>query len=101
MTHLDNTKSYDLDGDGKVSEADVATATLIQAQEDAARKHLAQLRLARSALVGIGVYTILMFAPFVPDERIKLLTSISDLFYISMASIVGAYMGFSSYMSKK
>ena len=101
MTHLDNTKSYDLDGDGKVSEADVATAKMIQAQEDAARKHLAQLRLARSALVGIGVYTILMFAPFVPDERIKLLTSISDLFYISMASIVGAYMGFSSYMSRK
>jgi len=101
MAHLDHTADYDLDGDGKVSAADVATAKLIQDQEDAARKHLAQLRLARSALVGIGIYTVLMFMPFVPDDRIKLLTSISDLFYISMASIVGAYMGFTSYMSRK
>lgn len=101
MTHLEDTKGYDLDGDGKISEGDVATAKMIQAQEDEARKHLAQLRLARSALIGTGVYTLLMFAPFVPDDRIKLLTSISDLFYISMASIVGAYMGFTSYMSRK
>ena len=38
MAHLDHTLDYDLDGDGKVSAADVATAKLIQDQEDAARK---------------------------------------------------------------
>lgn len=101
MAHLDHTADYDLDGDGKVSAADVATAKLIQDQEDAARKHLAQLRLARYSMIAIGVYTLLMFMPFVPDSRIKLLTSISDLFYISMASIIGAFMGFQSYMSRK
>ena len=101
MAHLDHTADYDLDGDGKVSAADVATAKIIQDQEDAARKHLAQLRLARYSMIAIGVYTLLMFMPFVPDARVQLLTSISDLFYISMASIVGAYMGFTSYMSRK
>ena len=47
----------------------------------------------------IGVTVLLMFA--VPETKIKLITDILPFFYITMASIIGAYHGFSAWVSKK
>ena len=49
----------------------------------------------------MAVYTLLMFAPFIPDERIRLLTDLSNLLYITGGGIVGTYMGVSAWMSRK
>ena len=54
---------YDLDNDGVVTDAEIERAREIRETEDKSRKHLAQLRLARFALMGMGVYTILLFMP--------------------------------------
>jgi len=37
---------------------------------------------------------------FVPIDRVKVLSDISNLFYISGSSIVGFYMGSTAYMAK-
>ena len=92
---------YDMDGDGTVSDAELDRAKEIREFEDRSRKHLAQLRLARYSLVGMGVYTILLFMPFVPDSRIKLLSEVSPLLFTSLSGVVGAYMGFTSWMDRK
>jgi hypothetical protein len=92
---------YDMDGDGTVSDAELERAREIREFEDRSRKHLAQLRLARYSLIGMGVYTILLFMPFVPDSRIKLLSEISPLLFISLSGVVGAYMGFTTWMDRK
>lgn len=94
-------EKYDLDADGIVSDAEIARAEKIQETEDKSRKHLAQLRLARFSLIGIGVYTLLLFMPFIPDSRIELLKEVSPLLYISLSGVVGAYMGFTSWMDRK
>ena len=94
-------EKYDLDADGIVSDAEIARAEKIQETEDKSRKHLAQLRLARYSLMGMGVYTLLLFMPFIPDSRIMLLKEISPLLYISLSGVVGAYMGFTSWMERK
>ena len=94
-------EKYDLDADGVVSDAEIARAEKIQETEDKSRKHLAQLRLARYSLRGMGVYTLLLFMPFIPDSRIMLLKEISPLLYISLSGVVGAYMGFTSWMERK
>ena len=94
-------EKYDLDADGVVSDAEIARAEKIQETEDKSRKHLAQLRLARSSLIGMGVYTLLLFMPFIPDSRIELLKEVSPLLYISLSGVVGAYMGFTSWMDRK
>ena len=90
---------YDTDGDGTVTDAEIAMAKEIKATEDASRKHLAQLRMARFTLVAMGVFTAAMF--FIPVERVEALSDISNLFYISGAGIVGAYMGATAWASKK
>ena len=51
--------------------------------------------MAWTALVSILVVTFLSF--FIVDEsRLKLLSDVINMFYLSMASIVGAYVGFAT-----
>ena len=91
--------SYDMDGDGIVSDSEMAKAKEIRETEDALRKHLAQLRMARWTLIGMGVFTVAMF--FIPLNRVTALSDISNLFYISGAGIVGAFMGTAAWMGRK
>jgi len=90
---------YDIDGDGVVTDAELENAKSIKETEQLLRKQLAQLRIARYTLVAMGAFTLAMF--FVDIERVKALSDISNLFYISGAGIVGAYMGASAFMSRK
>ncbi len=90
---------YDLDGDGIVTDDELENAKAIKETEDELRKHLAQLRMARYTLIAMGLFT---FAMFIIDlERVKALSDISNLFYLSGAGIVGAYMGTTAWMNKK
>tara|TARA_R110001592_G_scaffold355938_1_gene657125 strand:+ start:283 stop:597 length:315 start_codon:yes stop_codon:yes gene_type:complete len=91
--------AYDLDSDGIVSDSELSRAKEIRETEDNLRKHLAQLRMAVSTLFGMAIFTFAMF--FLPLNRITALSDISNLFYISGAGIVGAYMGTTAWMSKK
>ena len=90
---------YDLDGDGIVTDDELENAKAIKATEDELRKHLAQLRMARWTLISMGVFTLAMF--LIDLERVKALSDISNLFYLSGAGIVGAYMGTTAWMNKK
>ena len=89
---------YDIDGDGIVSDEELSHIKDIKETETKLRKNLAQLRMARYTLIGMGVFTVAMF--FIPIERVEALADISNLFYISGAGIVGTYMGTTSYMTK-
>jgi len=91
--------AYDMDGDGVVSDTEMMKAKEIRETEDALRKHLAQLRMARWTLIGMGVFTATMF--FIPLDRVTALSDISNLFYISGAGIVGAFMGATAWMGRK
>lgn len=92
---------YDLDGDGVVTDEELEHAKEIRETERDLRKSLAQLRMARYTLIGMGLFTAAMFTPWVTVERIEALSDISNLFYISGAGIVGAYMGTTAWMSRK
>jgi len=90
---------YDEDGDGIVSDEELSHIKEIKTTEDNLRKHLAQLRMARYTLISMGVFTLAMF--FIPIDRVKALSDISNLFYISGAGVVGAYMGTTAWMARK
>jgi hypothetical protein len=90
---------YDMDGDGIVSDEELEHAKEIKKVETELRKNLAQLRMARYTLISMGVFTVAMF--FIPLGRVEALSDISNLFYISGAGIVGAYMGTTAWMNKK
>ena len=90
---------YDEDGDGIVSDEELSHVKEIKQTENELRKNLAQLRMARYTLIAMGVFTFAMF--FIPLDRVKALSDISNLFYISGAGIVGAFMGATAWMNRK
>ena len=92
---------YDLDGDGVVDDNELSAIKESEKAEAESRKLLAQRRMATAALVSMGIFTTLLFTPLVPLERLAALSDVSNLFYISMAGIVGTYMGTTAWMNRK
>ena len=92
---------YDLDGDGLVSDEELQAVKEINETEAEGRKLRAQRRMATASLIAMGIFTLLLFTPLVPLERLKALSDVSNLFYISMAGIVGTYMGTTAWISRK
>jgi len=92
-------EDYDMDGDGIVTDEELAHAKEINKAEAELRKQKAQRRMATGTLIGMGLFTGGMF--FMPIGHIEALSDISNLFYISGAGIVGAYMGTSAWMSNR
>ena len=90
---------WDLNQDGEISDEEISAAKEIRETETKLRKNLAQLRMARYTLIGMGVFTAAQFV--IPIPRVEALAEISSLFYISGAGIVGAYMGTTAWMNKK
>ena len=93
---------YDLDGDGVVSDTELDKITKLEEMELKEEKADAQRRMAWVSIIVMIVFTAVIMIPgFIPETRVKLLGDLSSLFYISMAGIVGAYMGMTAYIAKK
>ena len=90
-------EEFDIDGDGVVSDEEMAVIQKIDAHE----KSDAQRKMAWVAMITMIVFTLLLFLPIFPDGRIKALSDLFGLFYIGMAGVVGSYFGMTAYMSKK
>ena len=85
----------------ELSQEDVDEIQQLEEIEIEEEKADAQRRMAWVALLSMIAFTVVVFLPFFPDERINLLGELSALFYIGMAGVVGAYMGMTAYMSRK
>ena len=87
-------QSFDVDGDGSVTVEEIQVISNVEKTDS-------QRRMAWTAMIVMIVFTALLFLPIFPDGRIKALSDLFGLFYVGMASVVGAYMGMSAWMSKK
>ena len=94
-------EEYDVDGDGIVSDEELAKVKAIHDAESAEEKADAQRRMAWVSIIAMLVFSAFLFLPIFPDSRIKALADLFGLFYIGMAGVVGAYMGMPAYMSAK
>lgn len=51
-------------------------------------------------MVSILTLTVYVMGPWLPVERLTALNDVITWFYFTMASIVGAYMGFATWSAK-
>ena len=87
----------DLNGDGIVSDDELDEWKQSEEVKRANRKQMHQRNMAWLALISMVGFTAVMFTPIIPDERIKLLSDVSNLFYLAQAGIVDAFMGFAAF----
>jgi hypothetical protein len=82
----------DLDKDGIVTDEEISILK---------RKLKTQREMAWIAMLAILFFTAMLFTPIISVDRVDALGDLLGLFYIAMAGVVGSYMGFSTWMSRK
>jgi hypothetical protein len=94
-------EKYDLDGDGIVTDEEIAREKEMIELELREEKSEAQKRMAWIAMGSMIIFSIFLFLPIVSDSRVSALADLLGLFYIAQAGVVGAYMGTTAWMSRK
>jgi len=92
---------YDADGDGVVTDEELTKHQEMLQLELQEEKADSQRRMAWIALGSMCVFAILPTLPFIPADRLSTLASLSDMLFLSQASIVGLYFGATAYMAKR
>ena len=90
-------EKHDLDGDGVVSDEELEKEKSISFLEKAD----AQRNMAWVSLGFMIFFSTLLLTPAISDSKISALGDLAGLLFISLAGIIGAYMGVSAWMSLK
>ena len=88
-------------GGGTVTDEEISRQQEMLQLELQEEKADSQRRMAWTAVVSMCVFAILPVIPFIPADRLSTLASISDMLFLSQASIVGLYFGATAYMAKR
>ena len=92
---------FDLDGDGVVTDEEIARSKEMLDLELREEKSEAQKMMAWLAILVMIAVTVVLFTPFIPDSRVNALSDLLGLFYFSLCGIVGTYMGATAFMHHK
>jgi hypothetical protein len=91
---------YDADGDGVVSDEEIARAERLAELENKDRKEDQLRQMAWVAMGSMVFFTVALFLPFLSVERLTALDNLLSMFYIAQAGVVATFFGSSAYMSK-
>lgn len=89
---------FDLDKDGSISSSDVIKSEKLIDLQMRESKSDAQRKMAWTSSVAMILFTVALFSPIIPIDRLEQLSDIMPLFYVAQAGIVGAYFGASAWM---
>jgi len=92
---------FDLDNDGTVTDEEINRGKEMLELELREEKADAQKRMAWVAVASMVGFALLPLIPWIPERRLEFLASLSDMLFLSQASIVGFYFGAQAYMAKK
>ena len=90
---------YDIDGDGIVTDAELARASEMVELELREEKAHSQKQMAWIAILAMCGYPLMSLV--IPDSKLDTWSSMSDMIFLSQASIVGMYFGAQAYMARK
>lgn len=92
--HNMSAQKVDYDNDGIISEKEVELELKLEKAEF-------QSRMALIALFAMIISFLLLLTPWISLERVEAIGGITDVYFLGLSSIIGAFMGFSAWMTKK
>ena len=92
---------FDMDGDGVITESEIARKERMLEIELREEKAQSQKRMAWIAMLMMIGFTGLLFSDIISETRVAALADLLGLFYIAQTGIVAAYMGATAYMAGK
>ncbi len=91
---------FDSNNNGIVSDEELEKAERIVDLENKDQKEDQLRKMAWVAMLSMVIFTILLFLPFVSNDRLVALDNILSMFYIAQAGVVASFFGSSAYMSR-
>lgn len=91
---------FDVDGDGVVSDEEMAKAERMIELENKDKKEDQLRQMAWVAMLSMVAFTIALFLPFLSVDRLTALDNLLSMFYIAQAGVVATFFGSQAYMSK-
>ena len=89
---------YDINGDGTVSDEELAKAErFLQIENDDAKQD-SQRKMTWVSVISMAVFPLLMLVA--PETRLATLGAVADTFYIGLAGVVAAFFATQAYMTK-
>ena len=90
----------DADGDGVVSDEEIAHAQQLIDMENKDKKEDQLRQMAWLAMGSMVAFTAALYTPFIPLDRLAAIDNILQMFYIAQAGVVATFFGANAYMSK-
>ena len=90
---------FDADGDGIVTDEELSRAGEMIELELREEKAEAQKRMAWVAIIAMCAYPLISLV--IPESKLETWGSMSDMIFLSQASIVGMYFGAQAYMARR
>tara|TARA_S200000501_G_scaffold150172_1_gene141597 strand:+ start:652 stop:963 length:312 start_codon:yes stop_codon:yes gene_type:complete len=90
---------YDADGDGTVTDQELSRAGEMIELELREEKAEAQKKMAWVAIIAMCAYPLISLV--IPESKLETWGSMSDMIFLSQASIVGMYFGAQAYMARR
>ena len=90
---------FDKDGDGVVTDDELQKSKDITELELREEKADSQKRMAWVAMLSMIAYPLLSL--IIPEERLDTWSAMSDMIFLSQASVIGLYFGATAYMARK
>lgn len=94
-------EKFDENRNGQLSRAELEIAEQVLEIELREEKAHSQKLMAWTALWAMIVFTALLFTPIISDTRLEALSDLFGLFFVSVAGIIGAFMGVTAWMSNQ
>ena len=92
--------SLDVNKDGIISDEELKAMEKMHEIERADRKQRQQRYMAWTAMTSMGLFTVVILSPLIPDSKLELMATLLSTFYIAQAGVVGAFMGFAAIADK-
>ena len=93
-------EQFDMDGDGIVTDEEMAKAEQMIALENRDKKEDQLRHMAWVAMLSMVAFTIILFLPIIDTDRVAALDNLLQMFYIAQAGVVATFFGSSAYMSR-
>jgi hypothetical protein len=91
---------FDVDGDGTVTDGEMAQAEHMIALENQDKKEDQLRQMAWVAMLSMVVFTAALFVPFIDIDRLAAIDNILQMFYIAQAGVVATFFGANAYLNR-
>jgi hypothetical protein len=87
--------------DGKITKAELAATGELVELENKDKREDQQRRMAWVSMMSMIIFTLILFSPFVPADKVSALADLLSMFYVAQAGVVATFFGTQAFINTR